>query len=168
MQLGFTVNAADLPQSTSNFDVLPAGDYQVRISEAAVQATKAGTGQYIKLRLDVTGPSHQGRVIYTNLNIQNPNPKAEEIGRQQLGDIMRACGLASLSDTDQLINGCMTVKVAVTQSEQYGPGNDVKAFKPSVGGASAMPAATPAFGGTPAPAPQQQAPAAAFPPWATR
>jgi hypothetical protein len=54
---------------------------------------------------DITGPSHQGRVVFGNLNIKNANPKAEEIGRQQLGDIMRAIGLAKVTDTDQFIGG---------------------------------------------------------------
>lgn len=169
MQLGFTVNLEDLPESQSS-DALPAGDYQVRITEASINATKAGTGQYIKVRLDVTGPTHQGRVVFTNLNIQNPNPKAEEIGRQQLGELMRACGIASISDTDQLIGGQMTVKVTVKHDEQYGPGNEVKAFKPLGAQMSAKP--QPAASGfaqpAPAPAPAQQTPAASAPPWATR
>ncbi len=98
----FDVN--ELPQGTGgNFDPLPAGWYTVTITQAELKDTKAGNGQYIKLRYDVTGPTHQGRVVFGNLNIKNPNQKAEEIGRQQLGDIMRAIGLAKVTDTDQLI-----------------------------------------------------------------
>lgn len=153
--LGETFNANDLPESSGDFAPLPAGEYQVRIADASIQNTKAGTGQYIKLRLDVIGPTHSGRVLFSNLNIRNPNPKAEEIGRQQLGALMRACGLPSLTDTDQLVGGEVSVKVAVKEDEQYGSSNEVKAYK--------------AIAGSAPPAPKAAAPAAASaPPWARK
>ena len=104
-------NVNELPQGNGNFEPLPAGWYTATISQSELKATKAGNGQYIKLRYDITGPSHQGRVVFGNLNIKNANPKAEEIGRQQLGDIMRAIGLAKVTDTDQLIGGQIAIKL---------------------------------------------------------
>lgn len=153
--LGETFNANEMPESTGDFAPLPAGEYQVKVADATIQTTKAGTGQYIKLRLDVIGPTHAGRVLFSNLNIRNPNPKAEEIGRQQLGAVMRAIGLPSLQDTDQLVGGHMLVKVTVKDDEQYGSSNEVKAYKAMAG--SPAPAAKPAA-----------APAASAPPWARK
>ena len=155
----FDVN--ELPQGTGNFEPLPAGWYTVTISEAELKSTKAGNGQYIKLRYDVTGPTHQGRVVFGNLNIKNPNPKAEEIGRQQLGDIMRAIGLAKVTDTDQLIGGNLSIKLDVKQDAQYGASNEVKGFK-SVSGSAAPAAASMPASGAPA------ASAKAAPPWAKK
>ena len=63
-----------------------------------------------------------------------------EIGRQQLGELMRAIGLKSLKDTDQLVGGSLEIKLSIRESEQYGNSNAVKAFK-SLGGA---PKASPA------------------------
>lgn len=156
-QLNETFNTNDLPEDQGgNFEPLPAGEYTVQVSESTLNDTKAGTGQYIKLRLDVTGPSHQGRVLFSNVNIRNPNPKAEEIGRQQLGSILRATGLASLTDTDQLVGGQMAVKVTVKNDPTYGPGNEVKAFKalegspaPSVTQTAAASNSAPSGGATP-------------------
>lgn len=150
----------DLPVGTGgNFEPLPAGWYTATINQAELKATKANNGQYIKLRYDITGPSHQGRVVFGNLNIKNANPKAEEIGRQQLGDIMRAIGLAKVTDTDQLIGGQIGIKLEVKQDEQYGPSNEVKGFKSLSG--SAAPAAA---------MPSASAPAAGktAPPWAKK
>lgn len=127
-QLGETFNTADLPEG-QNFEPIPAGWYSVTVTGAEVKETKAGTGQYIAVRYDVTGPTHEGRVIFGNLNIRNPNPKAEEIGRQQLGDLMRAIGLAQVTDTDQLIGGRLQIKVTIQKSEEYGDRNDVKGYK---------------------------------------
>jgi hypothetical protein len=155
-------NVNDMPVgNTGNFEPLPAGWYTATISQAELKATKAGNGQYIKLRYDITGPSHQGRVVFGNLNIKNANPKAEEIGRQQLGDIMRAIGLAKVTDTDQLIGGQIGIKLEVKEDAQYGASNEVKAFKSLSG--SAAPAASMPVASAPSPSAGKAAP-----PWAKK
>ena len=128
-QLLETFSVDSLPTPTNNFEPLPAGWYTCVVNGAEIKNTKAGTGQYIAVRYDITGPTHQGRVVFGNLNIKNPNPKAEEIGRQQLGELMRAIGLTTVQDTDQLIGGQLSIKLDVRESEQYGPSNDVKGYK---------------------------------------
>jgi len=159
-QLPQAFSAAELPQSDRNYDPIPEGWYEVEIKGAELRTTKAGTGQYIAVRYDVTGPTHAGRVIYGNLNVSNPNPKAEEIGRQQLGELMRSIGLGVVQDTDQLVGGRLSIKVSIQRSEQYGDSNDVKGFKALAGGAAPAPSA---------PAPQPAAaPAGSAPPWAQR
>ena len=157
-------NVNEMPQGNGSFEPLPAGWYTATISQSELKDTKAGNGQYIKLRYDITGPSHQGRVVFGNLNIKNANPKAEEIGRQQLGDIMRAIGLAKVTDTDQLIGGQIAIKLEVKEDAQYGASNEVKGFKSVSGSAAPAAAATPAKDSTPAPA----KPARAAPPWAKK
>ena len=158
--LNETFNVDQLPQSEmGGFDPLPPGWYQVMVKDAELKTTKNGTGQYIAVRYDVVGPTHQGRVVFGNLNIRNANPKAEEIGRQQLGELMRAIGLSQVTDTDQLIGGQLSIKLAIRTQEGYEPTNDVKGFKSAGGAAPSIPAQMP----------QQQAaakPAAATPPWA--
>ena len=155
--LGFTVNASDLPEDNAgDYSPVPAGEYDVEIKDAEIRTTKSGTGQYIAMRLDIVAPSHEGRVVWANLNIKNDSQKAEEIGRQQLGQVMRAIGLPSLQDTDQLIGGAMGVKLSIRKSEEYGDSNEVKAYKSAKGTVSAA-----------KPAQMASAPAAsAQPPWA--
>lgn len=136
--LGTTIRADELPESTGgDFAPIPAGEYTVSIAAADLTPTKDGTGQYIKLKLNVIAPTHQGRVLFANLNIRNQSAKAEEIGRQQLGAVMRAIGLATIEDTDQLIGGTLIAKVDIRTSEQYGAQNEVKAYKPLSGAAPA-------------------------------
>jgi hypothetical protein len=151
--LSQSFDVSELPQASKDYSVLPAGWYSATISGAEVKETKAGTGEYIAIKYSITGPTHQGRVIFGNLNIRNPNPKAEEIGRQQLGDIMRAIGLARVTDTDQLIGGNLVIKLDVKNDEKYGDRNEVKGFKAVVGAISGLPTAAPAL------------PAKAAPPW---
>lgn len=157
-------NVAELPVSTSSFEPLPEGWYNVTIAGAELKSTKAGNGQYIALKYQVTGPTMQGRVVFGNLNIKNPNQKAEEIGREQLGQIMRATGLAKVTDTDMLIGGQLAIKLSIQRSEQYGDSNDVKGFKSLSGAVPAAMTSMP-FNAAPAPA---SAPAKAAPPWAKK
>ena len=100
----------------NNFEPIPDGWYEVLISSTQLKQTKAGTGEYIALRYNVLGPTHEGRVIVGKLNIRNPNPKTQDIGIRQLGELMRAIGLASVEDTDQLIGGHLEVKVKISES----------------------------------------------------
>jgi hypothetical protein len=153
-----TFDVNELPKGNGNFEPLPAGWYTSTITQAELKTTTAGNGQYIKIRYDITGPSHQGRVVFGNLNIKNPNVKAEEIGRQQLGEIMRAIGLAKVVDTDNLIGKQIGIKLSIKDDPKYGLGNEVKGFK-SVSGS-----AVPAVGATLAKV-ASPALAKAAPPW---
>ena len=156
-----TFDVNELPQGKAgNFEPLPAGWYTSTITQGEVKKTKAGNGEYIKLRFDITGPTHQGRVVFGNLNIKNANPKAEEIGRQQLGEIMRAIGLAKVADTDQLIGGQISIKLTIKDDAQYGASNEIKGFNSLTG--SVAPSVTAAPASAPA------ATSKAAPPWAKK
>lgn len=148
-----------LPVGNNNFEPLPEGWYNATITGAEIKPTKAGDGKFIAVKYTVTGPSHQGRVVFGNLNIKNASTKAEEIGRQQLGDIMRAIGLAKVTDTDQLIGGNLGIKLSVKTGEYAG--NEVKAFRALNGTAPAPVAPFKAVA-------TSATPAKAAPPWAKK
>ena len=143
-----------LPVGTNNFEPLPEGWYTSTITGADIKDTKAGDGQYIAIKYTITGPSHQGRVVFGNLNIKNPSTKAEEIGRQQLRELMVAIGISKVRDTDQLIGGNLSVKLSVRTGEYSG--NEIKGYK-ALGGAVAPTASS-----------ATAAPAKTTPPWARK
>jgi len=164
-RLDETFNTNDLPEDTGggDFTPLPAGDYSVTIEDAEIKQTKSGTGQYINLKLHVEGPTHAGRLLFGVLNIKNDSSQAEQIGRGQLGSILRALKIESLEDTDQLIGGPLVVKVVVKPaSGQYKEGSEIKAYK------AAGDAPTPAARPTPAKPAPAAAPSKTSPPWAKR
>lgn len=92
------------------------------------------------------------------MNLKNKSPKAEEIGRQQLGELMRACGISRVTGSDQLIGGRCAIKLTVETQEGYEPRNNVKGFR-AITGSTAH-----AF----TPAPAAQATASAAPTWARK
>lgn len=155
--LGESFSANDLPQGDGGFDPLPAGVYDANITRADLRDTKDGTGQMIAVRYDIVGPTHQGRVIFGNLNIRNKSARAEEIGRQQLGEIMRAIGITEIKDTDQLIGGSLKIKVDIEKKEGYEARNQVKGFRALSGSTPPAPSSAPA-----------DAAGGAAPPWARK
>ena len=160
--LGETFDINDIPEAEKReFEPVPAGWYTASIANAELRDTKAGTGKYISVRFDITGPQHQGRVVFTNLNKTNPNPKAEEIGRQQLSEILRAIGLQRIDDTDEILGGNLSIKVTVRNDPNYGPGNEVRGFKAIEG--STPPVSAPAAA---PPAKAAKAAKSAAAPWA--
>jgi hypothetical protein len=163
--LGETIEVSSLPESTG-YDLIPAGWYEASITEASVKDTKDSSGKYIKLRYDILGPSYQGRAVWGNLNIRNSSLKAEEIGRQQLGDILRCAGKQRIADSDELVGIRLQIKVAIRAgNDQYEASNEVKGFKPVAGSGSAAPFPG-AKGPAPAPAPAApMPPSASTPPW---
>ena len=124
-QLGFTADDYD---PRDDFEPLPAGSYVTMITEASVQPTKSG-GQMVKLSYTVMDGQYQGRKIWSNHNIINNNPRAEEIGRKEISRIAHALNFPKLADTDQLVNKVVQVTVIIKSDPGYSPKNEVKKWE---------------------------------------
>lgn len=136
LDIGFT--ADELPESRGDYEPLPEGWYSAEIGDAEIRVTKDGTGQYIRCRYNITGPTKAGRVVFGNLNIMNKSQKAEEIGRQQLGELMRSVGIGRIEDTDQLIGCPLQIKLSIRPAENgYAAQNEVRGFRAPEGAAPA-------------------------------
>jgi hypothetical protein len=155
--LGTAFITDDMP-APSSYEVLPAGWYTASIGNVEIKQTKSGTGRYFAIRYNITGPTHEGRVVFSNINFENANPKAEEIGRQQLRGLMEAIGLARLTDSDQLVGGHVKIKLKVEKDDQYGDKNQVTGFS----SAGAAPPSAPKAAAAASSAPK----ASSAPPWA--
>jgi hypothetical protein len=163
--LGETFSTDELPVSDRSYDLIPEGWYTASITKADLGQTKSGTGTKIDMRYDITGPTQQGRVVFASVNIRNQSQKAEEIGRQQLGEIMRAIGLAKVEDTDQLIGGQLQIKIKIRKASDNDKANGYHDDRNEVGGWKSMNGSTPLPASTAAPA-ATSAPGGSNPPWA--
>lgn len=144
-------NAANVDTS-DNFAPIPAGDYLVAITDSEQRDTKAGTGSYIRLTLQVLDGPFKGRIVWTNLNLDNPNPKAVEIAQRHLAQICLAVGVPTPNDTVELHGKPLIASVTVREQAGYEPSNDVKKY--SEAGSAPAPAAAPVEAApTPAAAP---------------
>ncbi len=123
----------------TSYDPIPAGWYTARITDTKLKKTKAGNGEYLEVKFDITGPSYEGRCVWGRFNLKNPNPQAEQIGQQQFMDCARSIGLDRVTDSDQMLGGGLQIKVSVKPADgQYDESNDVKGFKALEGGATML------------------------------
>ena len=128
----FNYQVTEQVQTTSenDFQPIPAGKYSVYIEDISINETRAGTGQYLRIKLRVAdGQPYANRIIWTYINFQNTNPVAERIGQQKLNQLLLSCGLHVIQDTDELLNRVVLAQVVVREaSNGYEASNDVKAF----------------------------------------
>lgn len=116
-QFQFNVNDAPAAAAPRNYGPLPAGDYPVVITESDVKATKAGTGQYIELVMQVTDGEYSGRRLWERLNVNNPNKTAEDIAKAALGQLLLAVDVVNMEDTRQLHDVPFVVGVEIDRKE---------------------------------------------------
>ena len=64
-------NKEDVGEATE-FTLVPAGQYTAQITNHEWKETKKG-GHLLALTLEITGPSHEGRKVFDNLNLDNDN-----------------------------------------------------------------------------------------------
>ena len=149
-------------QPDEGFDPVPAGDYPVIITDSEMKQTKAGTGHYLQLTLQVIDGPAKNRLIWHRLNIQNPNATAQEIGQRQLSALCHAVGKLQVQDSAEL-HGIPFVARVIVKTDDYGAKNEIKSVK---GFAQHQPAPQPTqqpVYQAQQPAPQQPVPST--PPW---
>ena len=110
-----------------DFDPIPAGEYEAVINSAEWKDTKAGTGRYLQLEFELT-KEYESRRVWENLNLDNPNQKAVDIANSALSSICHALGIENLTDTDQLLNKPLFIKLSIQKDETYGDKNRVRKY----------------------------------------
>ena len=133
-QLGFQANQY---QPTDDFAPLPAGEYTTMMTEANVENTVKG-GAMVKITYTVIEGEYQGRKIWSQHNIVNHSPQAEEIGRREISRIAHAIGHSALTDTEQLLNQMVRVSIIIEQDLGYIPKNEIKRWESADGNSSVV------------------------------
>lgn len=150
--LGGAAFNASTEEKLGDFSAIPAGKYMAMITKSEFKQTKAGDGTYLSLHFKVMGGEHNGRMVFTNLNLVNPNATAVEIARKSLASICEAMGITEAwSDTNVLHDKPLMIRVKVNpETTQYAESNDVNGYESAQGvtlenvpasaaGSSAMP-----------------------------
>ena len=135
---GFDANAVE-PQGTR--EPVPAGWYKAVITASEEKPTKAQTGSYLQLTIEIVEGDHQGRKVFERLNLKNPNSTAVEIAQRTLSSLCRAAGVMTPRNSADLHDKVFMAKVAVSPPRDgYDAGNEVKEYGP-VGAKKDTPAA---------------------------
>jgi hypothetical protein len=126
------INGFDAEQVEPNVDfgAVPAGRYEVMMTESEWQDNSRGTGRFLKLTFQILEGEFKGKPLWDRLNLDNPSEKAVQIAKGSLSAICRAVGVTRPKDTNELHGIPLIVRV---DKEEYEPGkwsNPVKAYYP--------------------------------------
>ena len=105
------------------YEPIPAGEYLVKAGKFLEKSTKAGNGTLVAGTFEVLEGESAGRLIFHNFLISHPNPKAAEIGQDQLSKYLKAVGVkggfAELGNDatalEGYLNRALTVKVVIEE-----------------------------------------------------
>lgn len=124
---GFDANQVD-PNVV--YEPLPAGWYKAVITTSEEKPTKAQTGSYLQLGLEVIEGPMQGRKLTDRLNLNNPNATASEIAYRTLSAICHAVGVMTPRQSSDLHDRPLMVKVKVKPADgQYSASNEVAGYE---------------------------------------
>jgi hypothetical protein len=96
---GFDANNVD---PATDFEPLPAGKYLAAITESQMKPTKNGSGHYLELTFQVIDGPFKNRLLWSRLNLDNPNRQAVQIAQGELSAICRAVGVLQPKDSLEL------------------------------------------------------------------
>lgn len=119
-------NAEEVEPSTA-FDAVPPGWYTAIITESEWKETRAGTGRYLALTLEIVDGQFANRKIWANLNLNNPNEKAVEIAQRDLSAICRAVGVLKPRNSEELHFKKLEIKVALQKDNPER--NEIKGYR---------------------------------------
>jgi len=114
---GFDANQVE---PTTAFEPLPAGKYLAMITASEMKPNKAGTGRYLELCFTIVEGEHRNRSLWARLTLENPNELAVRIARGELSAICRAVGVMTPSDSVELHNLPLVIKVACKRRKDTG------------------------------------------------
>jgi len=137
---GFDANNVDPAESR---EPIPANWYKVVISASEEKPTKAQTGSYLNLTLEIIEGEHAGRKVFDLLNLNNPNQTAVEIAQRTLSSICRAVGVMTPRQSEDLHDKPMMAKVSVKPAANgYDARNEIKEYAATTkgSGTAAQPA----------------------------
>lgn len=128
--LGTSFDASQV-DPTNSFDPIPPGKYPMMFTDSEMKTTKEGTGQYLQLTAEVIDGPCKGRLIWTRLNLQNPNQTTVEIAQRELSAICHSVGVLQVQDSAQLHNlpFLATVKIRPAKGD-FDASNEIKNYEP--------------------------------------
>lgn len=114
----------DLEEIEDEYQLIPPGDYPVKITGSGVKTTKAGHDA-IEIECTIEDGKNTGRKVWNMFNINNPSAKAKAIANSQLNKLEKSIGIEGFNDTDELLGKRFVAEIVVN-----GEYNNIKSYKP--------------------------------------
>jgi hypothetical protein len=116
-------------EPAGEFESLPPGKYLTVITNSELKPTKSGNGSYLELIFQVIEGPHKGRLLWSRLNLDNPNAQAVQFARGELSAICRAVDVMQPRDSVELHNLPLVVTVGCRKRDDTGDiVNEIKSY----------------------------------------
>jgi hypothetical protein len=139
-----------------SFEIFAAGPQPMEFTETDIVPTKAGTGKLLKYKLRITQGDLEDRLVFGQMNLQNPNPVATKIGQEEFRAAREVTGVLEPEDTQDLHFKEFIGYVKITPANgDYVAKNEIdwgKTYKIHAEGVDAVAPPAPANDNKPAPA----------------
>lgn|SRR5690606_16357407 len=110
--------------TTDTYSPVPAGDYEIMITEVKEMQSKEGKA-YVTLVSEIVKGEYRGRKIFDNLYITSENPKAVNIAKRKLNDIAKALDLVVIKEEGDIKHKMLTVNLYIDKDQK----NQVREYK---------------------------------------
>jgi hypothetical protein len=121
---------------SSDFGVIPAGEYKACLISSERKKTKSGDGEYLEMKWQVLDGQYTGRLLWSRHNLWNKSQTAVTIARQEIKQILIATSNLAAQNASDILNLPLIIKVKVeTRRDSGEPSNSIggwKAVKDSV------------------------------------
>lgn len=117
-------NTEDNKTGMNDFTAIPAGKYVAQIVKSELKENSKKTGHFISLHMKLVGGKENGRMIFENLNVDNPSAVAVEIANKTLNSICQACQKVGVEDTEELHGIPMAVTLKVDKATATRPASN--------------------------------------------
>ena len=107
-----------LNDNDGNFPPMPVGYRGVEIKKAVVRANNNKNGVGLDIEADVIGPDHANRKVFKWINITNPSTACMGMGRRELGELSRACGIKFFDNEDELLGKQLDMKLIIEKNKK--------------------------------------------------
>lgn len=120
---------------SNKFELIPAGTYLAEINRSEIKQNNSGSGDRLSLGFKILDGQYTGRLVFQDITLRNTNDIAQKIGREQMAQLVHACGRTSVQDSSELHGIPMQIKVAIRKDKtgQYEDQNEIKKFAPMGG-----------------------------------
>jgi hypothetical protein len=89
-------------EAPKGFDTFPAGTYELELIEGEVKPTAKGDGELFKHKIRVISGEYEGRLLFGQFNLSNPNPTAQEIGQSEFKALRDVVGVPDPEEPEDL------------------------------------------------------------------
>ena len=126
----------DFTEPSSDYSLMPDGDYPMRAVKIELKQNRAGNGHYFSVQFQITDGQYNNRIIFENFNVDHPNPEASRIGLEDVVKWLKATGCDQsghlTEDVVYSLEGKTFIGSVKTESGKngYADKNVVKGFSP--------------------------------------